>query len=89
MSAPLEPGATIDDSDSRFAWQVVAGLRQAITDNIDVTVRYRFFNADNVRTVDFRGFDPIRGSAPLAARRHYLNFGAASRSPCRPATTSR
>jgi len=50
-------GAFVDDSDTRFAWQVVAGVRQAITDNIDVTVRYRFFNADNVRTVDFRGFE--------------------------------
>jgi opacity protein-like surface antigen len=47
----------IDDSDTRFAWQVVAGVRQAITDNIDITLRYRFFNADNIRTVDFRGFD--------------------------------
>jgi len=50
-------GAAIDDSDTRFAWQIVAGVRQAITDNIDVTVRYRFFNVDNVRTVDFRGFE--------------------------------
>jgi outer membrane protein OmpA-like peptidoglycan-associated protein/opacity protein-like surface antigen len=49
--------AAIDDSDSRFAWQVVAGLRQAISDNVDITVRYRFFNVDNVRTVDFRGFE--------------------------------
>ena len=49
--------AGIDDSDTRFAWQVVAGLRQAISDNIDITVRYRFFNADNIRTVDFRGLE--------------------------------
>lgn len=50
-------GAIIDDSETRFAWQVVAGVRQAVTDNIDITVRYRFFNVDNVRTVDFRGFE--------------------------------
>ncbi|HST35841.1 MAG TPA: OmpA family protein [Allosphingosinicella sp.] len=49
--------SAIDDSDTRFAWQVIAGLRQAVTDNIDVTVRYRFFNADNLRTVDNRGFE--------------------------------
>jgi outer membrane protein OmpA-like peptidoglycan-associated protein/opacity protein-like surface antigen len=49
--------AVIDDSDTRFAWQVVAGVRQAISDNVDITVRYRFFNVDNVRTVDFRGFE--------------------------------
>jgi opacity protein-like surface antigen len=49
--------AAIDDSDTRFAWQVVAGVRQAISDTVDITVRYRFFNADNLRTVDFRGFE--------------------------------
>ena len=35
----------------------MAGVRQAISDNVDITVRYRFFNVDNVRTVDFRGFE--------------------------------
>ena len=49
--------AALDDSDTRFAWQVVAGLRQAISDNVDITLRYRFFNADNIRTVDFRGLE--------------------------------
>jgi opacity protein-like surface antigen len=47
----------IDSSDARFAWQIMAGVRQAITDNIDVTLRYRFFHVDNVRTVDFRGLE--------------------------------
>lgn len=70
-------GAIVDDSDTRFAWQVVAGLRQAITDNIDITVRYRFFNVDNIRTVDFRGLE-----AESRFRSHSLlggitfNFGA-------------
>ena len=50
-------GAFVDDSDSGFAWQVIAGVRQAITDNLDVTVRYRFFNVEGVNTVDFRGFE--------------------------------
>jgi opacity protein-like surface antigen len=36
--------AFLDDSDGALAWQVVAGVRQAISDNVDVTVRYRFFN---------------------------------------------
>lgn len=49
--------AVLDDSDTRFAWQVVAGIRQAISDNVDITLRYRFFNADNIRTVDFRGIE--------------------------------
>ena len=50
-------GAIVDDSDTRFAWQVIAGVRQSITDNIDISVKYRFFNVDNVRTVDFRGLE--------------------------------
>jgi opacity protein-like surface antigen len=36
----------IDDSDTRFAWQVIAGVRQAVTDNIDVQLKYRFFNVE-------------------------------------------
>ena len=46
-----------DDSDSRFAWQAIAGVRQAVTDNIDVTLKYRFFNVDKVRMVAFNGQD--------------------------------
>src|SRR5205085_6165291 len=45
----------LDDSDSRFAWQVIAGVRQAVSDNIDVTVKYRFFNVDNLDMVAFNG----------------------------------
>jgi opacity protein-like surface antigen len=69
--------AGIDDSDTRFAWQVVAGLRQAISDNVDITVRYRFFNVENLRTIDFRGQE-----AESRFRSHSLlggitfNFGA-------------
>ena len=50
-------GAFIDDSDTRFAWQLLAGVRQAISDNIDVTVRYRFFNAGDLEMVGFGGRD--------------------------------
>jgi OmpA-OmpF porin, OOP family len=45
----------LDDSDSKLAWQVFAGVRQAVSDNIDVTVKYRFFNVDNVRMTAFNG----------------------------------
>jgi OOP family OmpA-OmpF porin len=41
----------LDDSDSRLAWQLFAGVRQAISDNIDVTVKYRFFNVPDLRFV--------------------------------------
>jgi opacity protein-like surface antigen len=45
----------LDDSDSKLAWQVFAGVRQRVTDNIDVTVKYRFFNVDDVRMTAFNG----------------------------------
>lgn len=47
----------LDDSDTRFAWQVVAGVRQAVSDNIDVHLRYRFFNVAGVTVPDIGGFD--------------------------------
>ena len=52
-------GAFIDDSDTVFAWQAIAGVRAPLTDNIDATLKYRFFNADDVRLVDVtgRGYD--------------------------------
>src|ERR1044072_5736787 len=77
--------AAIDDSDTRFAWQVVAGVRQAISDNVDITVRYRFFNVDNIRTVDFRGLE-----SESRFRSHSLlggitfNFGAPPAPPPPP-----
>ena len=47
--------AFADDSDTRFAWQLEAGVRQAVTDNIDITLKYRFFNVPNVRLTAFNG----------------------------------
>jgi outer membrane protein OmpA-like peptidoglycan-associated protein/opacity protein-like surface antigen len=68
----------LDDTDTKFAWQVFAGVRQAISDNIDVTVKYRFFNADKIRGVAFNG-----GETDYRFRSHSLlggltfNFGGA------------
>ncbi|GGE94960.1 OmpA family protein [Sphingomonas prati] len=39
----------IDDSDTRFAWQAIAGVRYPVTDNVDFGLKYRFFNVDNLR----------------------------------------
>jgi OOP family OmpA-OmpF porin len=47
----------LDDSDSGFAWQILAGVRAPLTDNIDVGLKYRFFNANGVDTVDSLGRD--------------------------------
>jgi outer membrane protein OmpA-like peptidoglycan-associated protein/opacity protein-like surface antigen len=68
----------LDDSDTKLAWQVFAGVRQAISDNIDVTVKYRFFNADKIRGIAFNG-----GESEYRFRSHSLlggltfNFGGA------------
>ena len=48
--------AYIDDSDSHFAWQVVAGVRAAVSDHVDVTLKYRFFNVSDLQFEDIGGF---------------------------------
>ncbi|MBS0478510.1 MAG: OmpA family protein [Proteobacteria bacterium] len=48
-------GSFLDDSDTVFAWQAIAGIRAPLTDNIDATLKYRFFNAENVKLVDVAG----------------------------------
>ncbi len=47
----------LDDSDTGFAWQALAGVRAPLSDNWDVGLKYRFFNADNVGLVDRLGRD--------------------------------
>jgi outer membrane protein OmpA-like peptidoglycan-associated protein len=75
----------LDDSDTKFAWQVFAGVRQAISPNMDVTLKYRFFNADNIRMIAFNG-----GEAEMRLRTHSLmggltfNFGAPTPPPPPP-----
>lgn len=38
----------LDDSDGSFAWQALAGIRYPVSDKIDLGLKYRFFNANNV-----------------------------------------
>ncbi len=45
-------GYFLDDSDTRFAYQGLAGIRAPLTDNIDATLKYRFFDVDSVKLVD-------------------------------------
>jgi len=47
----------LDDSDSGFAWQLLAGVRAPLTDSIDVGLKYRFFNTADLDLVDTRGRD--------------------------------
>ncbi len=40
-----------DDKDNAWAWQLIAGVRYAITQNVDVGLKYRYFNTGKL---DFR-----------------------------------
>ena len=52
-------GNFLDDSDTVFAYQGLAGIRAPLSDHVDATLKYRFFNAENVRLIDVtnRSFD--------------------------------
>ena len=47
----------LDDSDTGFAWQALAGVRAPLSDNWDVGLKYRFFNVKGVNLVDRLGRD--------------------------------
>ena len=77
VTAFTNTGAIIDDSDTRFAWQVIAGVRQALSRNIDIHLKYRFFNVDELEYVGYGG-----RAVGMDLRSHSLlggisfNFGA-------------
>ncbi|MEQ1543376.1 MAG: OmpA family protein [Novosphingobium sp.] len=68
----------VNDADTGFAWQALAGLRLPVSDNVDVGLKYRFFNQNNVDLITVTG-------APISTdfRSHSLmltlgyNFGGA------------
>ncbi|MBA4010205.1 MAG: flagellar motor protein MotB, partial [Erythrobacter sp.] len=46
-----------DDSDTGFAWQLLAGVRAPINDTWDVGLKYRYFRAPDINLVDPLGRD--------------------------------
>ena len=78
----------LNDSDTVFAWQALAGIRAPLTDHIDATLKYRFCNADNVKLVDVtnRTFDGRFRSHSILGGITY-NFGSPPPPPPRPATS--
>ncbi|MDB5710507.1 MAG: flagellar motor protein MotB, partial [Sphingomonas bacterium] len=48
-------GPFMNDSDSVFAYQGIAGIRAPLSRHLDATLKYRFFTARNVKTVDVSG----------------------------------
>jgi OmpA-OmpF porin, OOP family len=57
----LTPALGFSDSDDSFAWQAIAGVRKAISDNMEIGLKYRFFNASNLNYSGTRG-----GTTPVA-----------------------
>lgn len=78
--------AFLDDRDTSFAWQLIAGVRRALTQNVDVGLKYRFFNVQNHRIweTDFGGrateWDGRVRTHSLLATVTY-NFGEAAPAP--------
>lgn len=48
------PGA-YNESDTGFAWQVIAGIRAPVTDSLDIGLKYRYFNVPDVNLADSIG----------------------------------
>ncbi|MDB5702737.1 MAG: OmpA family protein [Sphingomonadales bacterium] len=48
-------GAFLDDSDTGFAYQAIAGVRYPITTNVDFGLKYKFFNENKVDLIDANG----------------------------------
>ncbi len=70
--------SALDDSDTGFAWQILAGVRAPLTEAIDVGLRYRYFNAESVGLIDSLGrdFDSSLRTHSLLGTLTY-NFGGA------------
>ena len=50
-----QPASFVDDSDTHFAWQLLAGVYKPISEHVDLTLKYRYFNVDRVNTVALTG----------------------------------
>lgn len=77
-NAGIQVGSTaFDDSDTGLAWQLLAGVRAPLTDNMDVGIKYRMFTAEDVGLVDTLGRDfdgKLRSHSLLGT--FTFNFGA-------------
>jgi OOP family OmpA-OmpF porin len=72
----------LSDSDTRFAWQVLAGVRAPLSSNVDVGLKYRFFNVNDIRMTTASGQTAesrFRSHAVLASL--IFNFGEPAAPP--------
>ena len=81
---------SIDDSDTGFAWQAIAGVRVPLSDHWDIGLKYRFFNADSYSIVDLAGrsLDGRYRSHSLLGSLVY-NFGEKAPPPPPPSLSAR
>lgn len=89
---------SLGDSDSAWAWQLIAGVRTAVSQNIDVGLKYRYFRTGHLDfndSVAFAGTGTGSGGTVfLDAGNHFsshsllasltYNFGAAAEAPPPP-----
>jgi opacity protein-like surface antigen len=75
---------SFSDSDSAIAWQIVAGVRAPITPNLDLGLKYRFFNTQGLdyRSDDFDLDGRMRTHSLLASL--IYNFAAPAPPPPPP-----
>ncbi|GAA4014325.1 hypothetical protein GCM10022280_10950 [Sphingomonas swuensis] len=77
-------------SDSGFAWQLLAGVRYPVADNVDFGLKYRFYNHDFKDNLDLSDFDLASSDLDSRFRSHSLlasltfNFGSAPPPPPPP-----
>jgi OmpA-OmpF porin, OOP family len=77
------------DSDSAFAWQAIAGIRKAVSENVEVGLKYRYFNTGRLNFNDnfTDGVNPVGVSTRGKLHTHSLlaslifNFGAPAVAP--------
>ena len=82
----------IDDDDGGFAWQLLAGVRYPLSERIDIGLKYRYFNQNNVdfmvsETISGEGSYTIQAPMRTRFRSHSAlltlayNFGAPAPAP--------
>ncbi len=57
------------DKDSAWAWQLIAGVRTAVSENIDVGLKYRYFRTGRLNFVE--DFDEVDGAGFIGARERF------------------
>lgn len=72
-------GTVIDDNTTDFAWQLIGGARFAVTDNLDLGVKYRYFVIDNfdLQAANGRSLSADYSAHSILASLTY-NFGGRS-----------